>query len=96
MNAPSGILSGIVINHGFAGAGGDGRAITVVAGQLMDDSVDGCLASCVTAVVDGNGDPLWGLYGHSNIIGRNDDVDILPSCISAGAASLCHERRDNY
>jgi hypothetical protein len=78
MNAPSGVVSGITINHGFAGNAGMGRAITINAGRLADYwNIAGCLA-CVEAVVDGNGDPLWSYHGKVTLEGGTKTVQFFP------------------
>jgi hypothetical protein len=78
MNAPSGRVSGIVINHGFAGNAGRGRAITVSAGRLGYHSINTCLTNCVTAVVDGDGNPLWNYTGHVTLSGGTRTIQFYP------------------
>jgi hypothetical protein len=77
INTPGGIVSGININHGFAGGGGWGRAITIQAGRLQYHSVNSC-AGCVTAILDGNGDPVWNYTGKVTLSGGTKTVNFYP------------------
>jgi hypothetical protein len=78
MNAADGIVSGIVISNSFAGNGGEGRAITVNAGRLVDYSIAGCRTACVTDSMGPNGAPLWDYSGKVTLVNGSDTVEFAP------------------
>jgi Pectate lyase superfamily protein len=78
MNAADGIVSGIVISNSYAGNGGDGRAITVNAGRLVEYSIAGCRTACVTAAIGANGVPLWTYSGKVTLADGSDTVQFFP------------------
>lgn len=77
MNAPNGILTGLVINHGFAGGGGQGRALTVNAGRVMEYTVAGC-NGCVNAAMGPNEVPLWNYSGKVTLVDGSATVEFAP------------------
>jgi Pectate lyase superfamily protein len=61
-NVSNAFLSGVYINHSFAGVGPGPTeaAIRMTAGTLQSGFVTGCAVYCETQVVDGSGNPVAG------------------------------------
>jgi Pectate lyase superfamily protein len=85
MNAPDGMLTGLVINQDSAGNRGLGRAITVNAGRLAYYNIAGCNGECVTATTDGNGDPIFKYAGKVTLAGGAKTVLFAPITFELGA-----------
>jgi hypothetical protein len=83
VNAPGLIVSGIFMNHVFSGNGPTGGAVAVreTAGRADNIFITNC-STCVTAVVDGSGNPLGSVTsqntnGFDHVVNVNDGNDRL-------------------
>jgi hypothetical protein len=58
MNSSGTVLNGVYILNSFAGNGGQGSAVKLDAGQLQNCHVVGSAGFAVSAIIDGNGNPI--------------------------------------
>jgi hypothetical protein len=94
MDAPDGILTGLVINQDSAGNAGKGRAITVNAGRLAYYNIAGCDGECVTAVIKSDGTPAWAYSGKVTLSGGTTTLQFAPIIFLHGAP-VCVSNDEN-
>jgi len=80
LNSSGTVLSGVVMNHVYAGI--NGPAIRITAGSLNTASITSCQIVCVDRVVDGSNNPISGAT-----IQNTNGTDFFASASDAGSLS---------
>ena len=84
MNAPNLRLSGVTITRSA-----NKTAITVNSGTLADYQILGCAYWCGTAVVDGNGNPVWHYRDRVRLSGGQATLTFAPVFFEGSNPPVC-------